>query len=290
MTGMLLAVVAAVVQVTGPDHMHAYDAVKALRGGQKVFVASPAARTVEEARILFAEAAKRPGSLAVGDLGPVSEADCATVEKVRAFGTVRRVTVCCRTEMPYLGTRRPSAAQSSEGVKWAEWIGVMPLRPYYKFYMENEGWRAFLDFGTGPLGQDGARLLRPVFRTLNLGLPESAERLSVADASPDRETYPKAVAVKLVFKGGVEVVWKHGPDLETALTWESDRGKKLVTKPSPAVPSADQLAALARDAAVPAEAVPVTETILLGCCAMMTDRRVTAADCEKRYMRDGWEW
>ncbi len=162
--------------------MHAHDAVKALRGGQKVLVASPVARTVEEANILFAEGAKCPGALAIGDLGPVSDADAETVERLRAFGTVRQVTVSCRTEMPYLGTKRPPLAKSwtsacPDRETWNRWIGVMPLRPYYPLYVENEGWRAFLDFGTGPRGQDGARLLRPVFRALGLGAREYAEGL-----------------------------------------------------------------------------------------------------------------
>ena len=280
---------AAFVNVTRPDHMHAYCAVKALRKGQKVFVPSPAARTVEESRILFAEAAKRPGGLAIGDLGPVSQEDKATVEKVRSFGNVRHVMVSCKTDMSHLGEKRPQGAQSAPE-SWTDWIGVMPLRPYFRLYEKDEGWRAFLDFGTGPLGKDGARLLRPVFLALGLGAPECAERLSVGGASPDRETYPKAAEVKFRFRDGVEVVWRHGPDVDTAVTWRNERGETLVTKPAKPVSEVDQIAALKCGDAVPPEAETVTETILLGCRAMMTDRRVTVDDCEKRYVRDGWEW
>lgn len=295
MTGVLLSVLATLVSVSGPEHMRASAAVKALKAGERVVVASPVARTVEEAKIVFAEAAKRPGALAVGDLGPVSEADAAAVERVRAFGTVRQVTVCCRTEMPYLGTRRPPAAKSwtsacPDRETWDRWIGVMPLRPYYPLYVENEGWRAFLDFGTGPLGKDGARLLRPVFRALELGAPEYAERLSVEGASPDRETYPKAVEVRFAFRGGIELVWRHGPDVETGVTWRKDGGEAMMTVPSAPVAESVQRASLERGDPLPSEAAAVTEAILLGCRAMMTDRRVTTADCEGRYMREGWEW
>lgn len=295
MMGLAVVLLTTFVCVTGPDHRHACDAVKALRGGQKVLVASPVARTVEEANILFAEAAKCPGALAIGDLGPVSEADAEIVERVRAFGAVRQVAVSCRTSMPYLGTSRPPAAKSwtpaCPGYKtWNRWVGVMPLRPYYPLYVENEGWRAFLDFGTGPLGQDGARLLRPVFLALGLGTPEYAERLSVDGASPDRETYPKTVEIRWIFKGGIELVWRHGPDVETGVTWRNDRGDAMVTAPSAPVAESVQRAALERGDPLPSEAAAVTGTILLGCRAMMTNRRVTTADCERRYMREGWEW
>lgn len=295
MTGTVAVLMVAFVHVTGSDHMHAYDAVKALRGGQKVQVASPVARTVEEARIVFSEAAKHPGALAVGDLGPVSETDAAIVERVRAFGTVRQVAVSCRTEMPYLGTKRPPRAKSwtsacPDRKTWNRWIGVMPLRPYYPLYVENEGWRAFLDFGTGPLGKEGARLLRPVFRALELGAPEYAERLSVEGESPDRETYPKAVEIRWMFNGGIELVWRHGPDVETGVTWRKDGGETMTTAPSAPVAESVQRAALERGDPLPSEAAAVTETILLGCRAMMTNRRVTVADCERRYMREGWEW
>lgn len=278
-----------------PDHMRAYNAVRALRDGQKVLVASPAARTVEESRILFSEAAKHPGALAVGDLGPISQADAETVEKVRAFGAVRRVVVSCRTAMPHLGKARPRVAKGwtsacPDCATWMNWIGVMPLRPYDPLYVENEGWRAFLDFGTGPLGKDGARLLRPVFLSLGLGVPDYAERLLVDGAAPDRETYPKSVVIRWVFKDGLELVWRHGADVETGVTWLNNCGETISTTPSAPVPESRQRAALERGNGLPPEATAVTETILLGCCAMMTDRRVTFADCEKRYVRDGWDW
>ena len=193
--------------------------------------------------------------------------------------------------MPYLGTARPPKAEAIPDWRaWENWTGVMAPRPYYRLYVEDEGWRAFLDFGTGPLGKDGARLLRPVFLALGLGAPEYAERLSVDGASPDRETYPKAALVRFVFRGGIELFWRHGPDVETAVTWRNDRGETLVTTPSVPVPEGERLAALGRGGPLPPEADAVTETILVGCRAMMTDRRVTAGDCERRYVRDGWEW
>lgn len=278
------------VLIAGPDHMHAFEAVKALKSGEKAIVAAPVARTIEEANLVFAAAAKKHGRIAFGDFGPLSDVDRATIEKIHKFGNVRRVTVNCRTDMPHLGTTRPSEAQSAEGVKWSEWIGVMPLRPYYKLYVENEGWRAFLDFGTGPIGKDGARLLRPVFLALGLEKPECAERISVDGASPDRETYPRSVAVRFSFRGGVEVVWRHGSDLTTSVVWENDHGQKMTTNPTVAVPLVAQATAFESASFLHEEVAPVTETLLLGCCAMMKDRRVTVADCEKRYMRDGWEW
>lgn len=58
----------------------------------------------------------------------------------------------------------------------------------------------------------------------------------------------------------------------------------------PAKPVAEQFAALERGDDLPSEAEAVTETILLGCRAMMTGRRVTAEDCKRRYMREEWEW
>lgn len=290
-----LVLLALAVRVTEPDHMHAFEAVKLLRQDKKVFVPSPAARTIEESRILFAEAQKRPGCLAVGDVGPVQSSDRQTEERIREFGRVTSVTVSSGTKMPYLGTSRPPAARSwtdacPNSAAWMRWIGVMPLRPYYPLYVENEGWRAFLDFGTGPLGLDGARLMRPVFRVLALGVPEYAERISVRGASPDRETYPQAAEVRFVFRGGFELVWRHGPDVETSLVWRNDCGDEVTTRPSASVSVAEQLAALDHGDLLPVEAVALTETVLLGCRAMMTDRRVTIADCEKRYMREGWEW
>ena len=96
--------------------------------------------------------------------------------------------------------------------------------------------------------------------------------------------------IRWIFKGGIELIWRHGPDVETGVTWRNDRGDAMVTAPSAPVAESVQRAALERGDPLPSEAAAVTETILLGCRAMMTDRRVTVADCEKRDMREGWAW
>lgn len=282
-----LALAITVVQVTGPDHMRAYRAVKGLQDGNHVFVASPAGRTLEEARIVFASAAKRPGRIAVGDLGPVASADEAVLAKAKTLGKLKRVTAHFRGGLPHLGEARPDGAEPGEEA-WRAWLGVMPLRPFRSHYVKDEGWRAYLDFGTGPLGKDGARVLRPVFRALRLDAPLYAERIAVDGEAPDRETYPRKARIRVVFRNDFDLILVWGEGRE-GLVWEGAEGT-LESQASAGVPLAEQVKALEAGAAIPPEAEPLTETILLGCRAAMTPKRVTAADCEQRYVRDGWEW
>lgn len=272
--------------IAGPDHMRAYEAVKALKAGEKTIAAAPAARTVEEADIVFASAAKKPGFLAFGDLGPFSATDRATLEKVATLGNVSRVAVELNgKDVAYLGTARPDSA-IPENESWWQWLGVMPCRPNRPEYHQDESWRAYLDFGTGPLGKDGVRVLRPVFVALRPGRPLWAERVSVSGESADCETYPKKATIRFGFSSGLELTVSWG-DGNERVRWTGERGS-AETLPTPVVSLAEQ----AKTAAftVPAEARDVTAAVLLGCCAAMHEGRVTCGDCEKRYMRDGWEW
>jgi len=272
--------------IAGPDHMRACDAVKALRAGERAIVAAPAARTIEEADIVFASAEKKPGFLAFGDLGAVSKTDRETLAKVASLGKVRRVAVELKgTDIPFLGTARPDSAIPGEA-NWWKWLGVMPSRPNRPEYHQGESWRAYLDFGTGPLGKDGVRVLRPVFLALRPGRPLWAQRIMVDGEAADFETYPKKAMIRFGFSSGLELVVSWGDGRER-VRWTGDKDE-VETVPTKPVPLDEQAKVAAFG--VPPEARDVTETVLLGCCAAMYEGRVTRDDCEKRYMREGKEW
>lgn len=271
------------VRVDAPDHMLAYRGVEALRAGKRAVVRAPGARTLGEARVLLAEAGKRPGMLAIAGLGEMAAEDAKAVAEAGALGKVKRVTVkASAAGMKHLGAERPPAAQQAPKW-WREWVGVMPLRPYYALYVEDEGWRAFLDFGTGPLGRDGVRLMRAVFAAVKPGEPLWAERTRVGGESAERETYPKSARVRFGFAGGFELVWEHSEGGEEKVVWEGEKGR-METKPPRAGGEGRE------EFCVPAEAAGLLKTVFLGCAAMMNEGRVTEEACEQPYARDGWEW
>jgi hypothetical protein len=77
-------------------------------------------------------------------------------------------------------------------------------------------WRAWLDFGTGPLGDMGCHILDPAFWALELGPPQSIEATSTHyEPNVASETYPRASIVRYTFpargsKPPVKLTWYDG--------------------------------------------------------------------------------
>ena len=64
-----------------------------------------------------------------------------------------------------------------ETLDWDLWLGPVPYRPYHPEYHPTK-WRAWLDFGTGALGDMGCHILDPAFWALELGAPRTVQATS----------------------------------------------------------------------------------------------------------------
>ena len=77
-------------------------------------------------------------------------------------------------------------------------------------------WRAWLDFGTGALGDMGCHIIDPAFYALDLGAPESIEATSTHwEAEVSSQTFPRASIVRFKFparrnKPPVRLTWYDG--------------------------------------------------------------------------------
>jgi predicted dehydrogenase len=61
-----------------------------------------------------------------------------------------------------------------ESVRWDEWLGVAPHRPYKAKVYHPWNWRAWQDYSNGQLGDFGCHILDPVFMALGLTAPTTA--------------------------------------------------------------------------------------------------------------------
>jgi hypothetical protein len=98
---------------------------------------------------------------------------------------------------------------------WEKWLGPVAFRPYHPAYHPLK-WRAWLDFGTGPLGDMGCHILDPAFWALELGPPQSVEATSTHyEPAVASETYPRASIVRYTFpargtRPPVKLTWYDG--------------------------------------------------------------------------------
>jgi predicted dehydrogenase len=150
-----------VVLIATPDHWHALQAIAALKAGAHVFVEKPTGHTVNESRAML-QAARDSGRVVQVDLhrriGPHHVSGMKFI-KSGAVGDVGMVRLFVDSgggrENP-----KPNSAPP-EGLDWNMWCGPAPLRPF-NTSIHPGGWRQFLDYGNGQLGDWGVHWLDQV--------------------------------------------------------------------------------------------------------------------------------
>ena len=150
-----------VVIISTPDHWHALQAIAALKSGAHVFVEKPTGHTVNESRAMLKSARDSGKVVQVGlhrRIGPhhvsalkfLKEGGAGSVGMVRLF-----VHYGGGSELPSANSAPP------DGMDWNSYCGPSPLRPFNR-KIHPGGWRQFLDFGNGQLGDWGVHWLDQV--------------------------------------------------------------------------------------------------------------------------------
>jgi predicted dehydrogenase len=164
------------VKIMTPDHLHATVAVAAMKKGKHVIVHKPLGNRMYEGRLVVDLARKTKVAtflLAYGSGG--GNAMIAQSVKDGVIGTLREI---------HNWTNRPVWPQYAEvptdqppvpkGFDWNLWLGPALDRPYHPHYTHTV-FRGWYDFGGGSMADMGIYSLWPVFSTLDLDVPQSAE-------------------------------------------------------------------------------------------------------------------
>jgi len=206
------------VVVSTPDHLHAVNAMEALKMGKHVYVEKPLTLTISEARALHAEAKKQGVCTQMGNTGHAREGARLTNEYLRSgsIGTVEQVY--CRTNRPIWPQDivRPAAETAPETLDWDLWLGPAPEKPYSSQIVPFK-WRGYLDYGTGALGDMGAHIIAHPVWAFDLGLPEkiSVEKADRATPGAEKDSHPSSCIINYVFpgndsRGPVHLQWLDG--------------------------------------------------------------------------------
>jgi len=150
-----------VVIIATPDHWHALQSIAAVNAGAHVFVEKPTGHTVNESKAMLSAARKSGKMVQVGlhrRIGPhhvnamkfLRDGNVGKVGAVRLFVHSRG-----ERELP-----RPNSAPPAT-MDWNMWCGPAPMRPF-NTKLHPGGWRYFLDYGNGQLGDWGVHWLDQV--------------------------------------------------------------------------------------------------------------------------------
>jgi predicted dehydrogenase len=213
------------VVIATPDHTHAMITMAALQAGKHVYCQKPLTHTVSEARTITEAARRYKVQTQMGNQGHSMESMRLLKEWLDA-GAIGNVTeVHAWTDRPVGGDpwsdfavqARPSDTPPvPKTLDWEKWLGPAAFRPYHPAYHPLK-WRAWLDFGTGALGDMGCHILDPAFWALELGAPQTVEATSTHfEPAVASETFPRASIVRYSFPA-------RGSRPPVMLTWYDGR-------------------------------------------------------------------
>ena len=150
-----------IVIIATPDHWHALTTIAALKAGAHVFVEKPTGHTVNESRAML-KAAKDTGKVVQVGLHRRIGPHHVSALKFLKDGSAGKIGMV-RLFAHYGGGPEKASPNTPipEGMNWDLYCGPSAVRPFTR-RIHPGGWRQFLDFGNGQLGDWGVHWLDQV--------------------------------------------------------------------------------------------------------------------------------
>jgi predicted dehydrogenase len=222
-----------VMMVSTPDHWHALAALEAMRAGMDVYVEKPTAVDVVESQAMVAAARKYNRVVQVNTQRRSTPHLFPARDLLRsgALGKLQSVDICC-----YWHMRNRDTVQSAPEIPppatldYELWTGPAPLRPFTKIH-HPRGWRAFMEYGNGIVGDMCVHMLDMVRWMLDLGWPQSVTSWGgILNDRGGRSNITDTQTATFDFKG-LPVIWNHrtwgampDPDFPWAGIFHGEKG------------------------------------------------------------------
>jgi len=216
--------------VSTPDHWHALPMIEAVKAGADVYVEKPTSVDVVESQAMLA-AARRHGR--VVQVGTQRRSTAHLIEArddiVRAgrLGRIGQVEI-----YSYYGTRRgsPNRVAPPATLDWDFWSGPAPLLPYNDV-VHPRGWRSFMAYGNGMLGDLCIHMFDMVRWMLGLGMPKRISSAGGRNIDPGAGFDISDTQTATFDFGELQVIWNHrawgkppDPRFPWAATLHGDKG------------------------------------------------------------------
>jgi predicted dehydrogenase len=200
------------------DHHHAPAAIRAIRSGKHVYVEKPLAHTVQEARLITEEAARKGVATQLGTQIHAEDNYRRVVEIVQAgvLGTITDVHVWVGKAWGYqenwANSRYEAGTTPPANLNWDLWLGPAPVYPFHEGRFHPAQWRRWWDFGTGTLGDMACHYMDLPFWALKLRYPSSIETEGPA---PHPDMAPEGLIVRYKFPdasgtSSINLTWYDG--------------------------------------------------------------------------------
>ncbi|MSU36032.1 MAG: Gfo/Idh/MocA family oxidoreductase [Pedosphaera sp.] len=192
-----------------PDHWHALTMIEAVKSGADVYCQKPVGVDVTECQAMLAAARKYNRVVQIGtqrrSTPHLIEARDRVI-KAGLLGKISHVEICCYYHMRATDSSPDSAAP--ENLDYEMWTGPAPMRPFHKLN-HPRGWRAFMEYGNGIVGDMCVHMLDMTRWMLDLGWPLSVA--SVGGIYMDKKSRANISDTQTaIFEfADMNVVWTH---------------------------------------------------------------------------------
>ncbi len=198
-----------IVLIATPDHWHALSMIEAVEAGADIYVQKPISVDVREGQAMLAAARRTKRVVQVGtqrrSTPHLIEARDRFL-KTGALGNIGMVEIYCYYHMRN-GSNPPDTAPP-ENLDYEMWTGPAPMRPYNSI-VHPRGWRAFMEYGNGIVGDMCVHMLDMVRWSMELGWPDRVT--STGGILSDKTAKANISDTQgAVFQfGNLPVIWQH---------------------------------------------------------------------------------
>lgn len=211
-----------IVLIGTPDHWHALPMIEACKAGMDIYCQKPTGVDVVESQAMLAAARKYGRVVQIGtqrrSTPHLIEARERYIQSGK-LGTIGRVNICCYWHMRNRDTLTQAPDTTPpDFLDYEMWTGPAPMRPYNKI-VHPRGWRAFMEYCNGIVGDMCVHMLDMTRWMMDLGWPQriSSEGGILVDKAA-RANITDTQEVTFDY-GNLQVVWTHR-------TWGSDPDSK----------------------------------------------------------------
>ncbi|MEP6757305.1 MAG: Gfo/Idh/MocA family oxidoreductase [Chthonomonadales bacterium] len=197
-----------IVLIGTPDHWHALQMIAAVEAGAHVYCQKPISVDVMEGHAMVAAARKHNKVVQIGTQRR-STPHLVEAKKIVDEGRLGKIGLI-ETQCYYHMRSTDTAPDSMppDYLDYEFWTGPAPMRPYNRI-VHSRGWRAFMEYGNGIVGDMCVHMLDMVRWMTGLGWPtkiastggiyvDKASRANISDTQSATFDY-----------GDTQIIWQH---------------------------------------------------------------------------------
>ncbi|HRT57085.1 MAG TPA: Gfo/Idh/MocA family oxidoreductase [Candidatus Paceibacterota bacterium] len=197
------------VLIATPDHWHALTAIAAMEAGADLYLQKPISADIAEGQAILATARRLKRVVQVGtqrrSTPHLIEARDNIVKEGK-LGKIGLVEIYCYYHMR---TRdNPPDTDPPEYLDWEMYTGPAPMRPYNRL-IHPRGWRSFMEYGNGIVGDMCIHMLDTVRWLLDLGWPVRVSSSGGIQVHTTSKANIADTQIATFDFGQLQVVWQH---------------------------------------------------------------------------------